>query len=79
MSKKYLKASGAINVVKAAPAFPAPKIPSAVPCFLLGYQTDEKAIPMEKLTPTSPKPELQSANPVKLLTVDKDTSGPRKK
>ena len=59
----------------AAPAFPAPKIPKAVPCFSFGYQTEEKAIPMAKLTPVNPKPKLHKAKPKKLSTVDRKNIG----
>jgi len=57
-------------VVRAAPAFPAPKMPNAVPCRSREYQTEVKAMPMEKLTPAKPKPKLQRAKLVKLSALD---------
>src|SRR3970282_559325 len=52
---------GAIKVVMAAPAFPIPKIPNALPCQFWGYQTDVYPIPTAKLVPTNPKRKLNTA------------------
>ena len=66
LSVRLFNKVGANNVVSAAPAFPAPNIPNALPCQCLGYQTEVKAIPIAKLIPVSPKPKLANANPKKL-------------
>jgi hypothetical protein len=45
----------------AAPAFPIPKIPKALPCQFCGYHTDVYPIPTAKLVPTNPKRKLNTA------------------
>ena len=45
----------------AAPAFPIPKIPKALPCQFFGYQIDVYPIPTAKLVPTNPKKKLKTA------------------
>jgi hypothetical protein len=48
-------------VVIAAPAFPIPKIPKALPCQSFGYQIEVYPIPTAKLVPTKPKKKLNTA------------------
>src|SRR3970040_1319882 len=50
----------------AAPAFPIPKIPKALPCHSFGYQTEVNPIPTAKLVPTIPNKKLKTANIKKL-------------
>ena len=57
---------GAIKVVIAAPAFPIPKIPRALPCHSFGYQIEVNPIPTAKLVPTIPNKKLKTANIKKL-------------
>ena len=52
--------------VSAAPALPAPRTPSAVPCWRSGNHTAEKAMPTAKEEPANPKPSPPNINPQKL-------------
>ena len=59
--EKVFNNVGATKVVIAAPAFPIPKIPNALPCQFCGYQTEVYPIPTAKLVPTNPKRKLNTA------------------
>ena len=59
--EKLFNNVGATNVVIAAPAFPIPKIPNALPCQFCGYQTEVYPIPTAKLVPTNPNRKLNTA------------------
>ena len=63
LSVSMLSIDGAPSWVRAAPALPAPKMPSAVPCSRRGNQTEENAMPTAKLVPVMPKPSPASRNP----------------
>jgi len=59
LSDKLFNNVGAIKVVIAAPVFPIPKIPKALPCHSFGYQIEVYPIPTAKLVPTNPKKKLR--------------------
>ena len=61
LSENLFNKVGAIKVVMAAPAFPIPKIPKALPCQFWGYQTEVYPIPTAKLVPTNPNRKLNTA------------------
>jgi hypothetical protein len=59
---KATMTNGALNFVTAAPTLPTPKMPSAVPCFSLGYQRLTYATPTMKEPPASPTPSAAMRN-----------------
>jgi hypothetical protein len=61
---------GAKSVVIAAPAFPTPNIPNALPCQLFGNQTDVFAIPAAKAVPAIPNPKPVIAKSQKSFAKD---------
>jgi hypothetical protein len=59
----------------AAPAFPIPKIPNALPCHSFGYHIEVYPIPTAKLVPTIPNKKLKTANMKKLSANGSKNSG----